>query len=215
MSKKSNTKPAQASAKSAKKDAKPAKSVAKPAKPAAEPAQEKDTKPEPAPLATDAVKDAPLLETAGATLGTLSPSDEPEGRGVIEPDKVEKPEPLRLPKGAFLALRKSGGLKFSSRAVIIYPDGRIAYDERGVPQKEYNRLRRAFNDGQMLSLRKLLDQINFWKMESAGQQNPDAFAYEIAARLGHRANEVEVFDGSVPDNLKPLLERLTPLLPQA
>lgn len=214
MSEKSNTKPAKASTKTAKKDAKTAKPSARPAKPAAESALEQETQPAPAPLETESVKDAPLLETAGAPLGTLSASEETESSGPVKVEAAEKPEPLRLPKGAFLALRKSGGIKFTSRAVVIYPDGRVAYNERGVPQKEYTRLRRAFNDGQMLSLRKLLDQINFWKTESAGQQNPDAFAYEIAARLGQRANEVQVFDGSVPENLKPLLERLVPLLPR-
>lgn len=191
------------------KDTKPAKKHAKPAK---ENTRAKKSPGDAAPLDANALNDAPLLETPAASLGTLSASAESEGAAALQPERAEKHEVLRLPKGAFLAFRKSGGLHFSSRAVVIYPDGRVAFDARGVPQKEYNRLRRAFNDGQMLSLRKLLDQTNFWKTESAGQQNPDAFAYEIAARIGQRANEVAVFDGSVPENLSPLLERLTPLL---
>ena len=76
------------------------------------------------------------------------------------------------------------------------------------------RLRRVLNDGQTLSLRKLLDQSNFWKAESVGEQNPDGYAYEIAAHLGQRSNEIEVFDGSVPEALQPLVERLSKLLPQ-
>lgn len=123
-------------------------------------------------------------------------------------------EPLRVPRGAFLVLRKSGGLKFSTREVVVFPDGRISFDARGVPQKEYNRLRRVLNDAQVLGLRKLLDQANFWKTESVGAQNPDAFAYEVAARLGQRANSIEVFDGSIPERIKPLLERLEKLLPE-
>jgi hypothetical protein len=89
----------------------------------------------------------------------------------------------------------------------------VAYDARGVPQKEYNRLRRVLNDAQVLGLRKLLDQSNFWKSESVGEQNPDAHAYEIAARIGQRSNEIELFDGSVPENMTTLVERLTKLLP--
>lgn len=130
----------------------------------------------------------------------------------IEPDS--KPEPLRLPRGAFVGLRKSGGLMFTSSEVVVYPDGRVAYDARGVPQKEYTRLRRVLNDGQTLSLRKLLDRTNFWQAESGGDQNPDGYAYEIAARLGQRSNEIEVFDGSLPESLQPLVERLSKLLPQ-
>ncbi len=139
-----------------------------------------------------------------------------EAPGVLSADMSNPPapEPLRLARGAFIAFRKSGGLHFTTREVVLYPDGKVAYDARGVPQKEYNRLRRALNDGQIISLRKLLDQINFWKTEGRGEQNPDAFAYEIAARLGQRSNELTVFDGSVPENLKPLIERLNALLPE-
>ena len=129
----------------------------------------------------------------------------------IEPET--KPEPLRLPRGAFVGLRKSGGLYFTTSEVVVYPDGRVAYDARGVPQKEYTRLRRVLNDGQTLSLRKLLDQTNFWQAESVGTQNPDGYAYEVAARLGQRSNEVEVFDSSLPEALEPLIERLSKLLP--
>ncbi len=167
-----------------------------------------------APLEADALKDAPLLaaEDNAAPLGTLSAQAEASDGSALEIAAAPQAEPLRLPKGAFLVFRKSGGLRFSSREVLLYPDGRVAYDARGVPQKEYNRLRRALNDGQMLSLRKLLDATNFWRAESIGQQNPDAFAYELAARIGQRSNQIEVFDGNVPENLKPLIERLTPLL---
>lgn len=173
------------------------------------------------------IADAPMLE---ANPGTLTADAEPDKQLPMEksaedssaesfdesptPPPARETEPLRLPRGAFLALRKSGGLHFSARALVLYPDGRASYDERGVPQKEYNRLPRVLNDGQVLSLRKLLDQTNFWRAESSGEQNPDAFAYEIAARLGQRSNNIQVFDGSIPDKLKPLLERLTPLLPR-
>lgn len=156
------------------------------------------------------------METPPATPAVLSaeaefPPSPPTAQA--EPAEVEH-EPLKLARGALVTMRKSGGLKFSTREVVVYPDGRVAYDARGVPQKEYTRLRRVLNDGQINSLRKLLDQTNFWHAESVGQQNPDAFAYEIAARHGQRSNEIEVFDGSIPENLKPLVERLVKLLPE-
>lgn len=132
----------------------------------------------------------------------------------MEPPADAKPDAFRLPRSAFVGLRKSGGLNFTSREVVVYPDGRVAYDARGVPQKEYTRLRRVMNDGQVIALRKLLDQTNFWMTEGNGEQNPDAFAYEIAATLNHRSHEIEVFDGSIPENLMPLLERLAKFLPE-
>lgn len=161
---------------------------------------------EPALPAASAEPDSPA-ETAPAPDATSAEAS-------AEPEPEPEPERLRLPRGAFVGLRKSGGFRFSTREVVVYPDGRVAYDARGVPQKEYTRLRRALNDGQTMSLRKLLDQTNFWKTEGGGQQNPDAFAYEIAARIGQRSNEIEVYDGSIPESLKPLLERLTKLLPE-
>ncbi len=178
----------------------------------------KAAKEKPAALETSAIGDAPMLGASEPTLGTLSGDadkqiDAPVA-AVLRAEPEADTEPLKLPRGGFIAFRKSGGLNFSTREVVVYPDGRVAYDARGVPQKEYTRLRRALNDGQIIALRKLLDQINFWKAESGGQQNPDAFAYEITARIGQRSNEIEVFDGSVPENLKPLLERLAKLLPE-
>jgi hypothetical protein len=130
------------------------------------------------------------------------------------PPPDETLDAFRLPRSAFVGLRKSGGLRFTTREVVVYPDGRVAYDARGVPQKEYTRLRRVMNDGQVISLRKLLDQANFWATEGGGEQNPDAYAYDIAARLGQRSNEITVYDGSVPENLKPLIERLSKYLPE-
>jgi hypothetical protein len=132
--------------------------------------------------------------------------------GIESNAEIER-EPLRLPRGAFIALRKSGGFQFSTSEVVVYPDGRVAFDARGVPQKEYNRLPRALNDAQIMSLRKQLDQTGFWRAEGGGSQPPDGYAYEITARLGQRANSIEVFDGSVPEALRPLLDRLTGLLP--
>lgn len=188
-------------------------------KPAPNAAAKKPSKKSRAPVEQESVSppptDASVREAEDTVLGTLpGGSSSDSALSDVEPPAEPEHEQLRLPRGAFVGLRKSGGLKFSTREVVVYPDGRVAYDARGVPQKEYTRLRRALNDGQTMSLRKLLDQTNFWKTEGGGRQNPDAFAYEIAARLGQRSNEIEVFDGSIPESLRPLIELLTKLLPE-
>lgn len=198
----------------------------------AKPTKRAKTKSESASLETGGLDAAPMLGGSDAVLGTLSiepdaPSAEraaeshAKGAGEANPAETKTApaapahvEPLRVARGGFIAFRKSGGLAFTSDEVLLYPDGRVAYDVRGVPQKEYNRLRRMLNDAQVLSLRKLLDQSGFWRMESSDKQNPDAYAYEIAARLGQRSNLVQVADGSVPDELAPLIERLNKLLPE-
>lgn len=140
----------------------------------------------------------------------ISTPDQTEAQATTEPTARE---PLRLPRGAFLALRTTGSADSTPREVVVYPDGRISYDVRGVPQKEYTRLRRALNDAQVLGLRKLLDQTGFWKAESSSGQSPDGVMYEIAGRLGQRHNSIEIFQGDVPERLQPLVERLTKLLP--
>lgn len=169
--------------------------------------------PSPTPPTSHRKKGADATGESTAPAGSLSAPSDAAPAPSAEPEPAAPPEPLRLPRGAFVGLRKSGGLKFATREVVVYPDGRVAYDARGVPQKEYTRLRRVMNDGQIISLRKLLDQTNFWKTEGGGKQNPDGFAYEIAAHLNQRSHELEIFDGSIPENLQPLLERLVKLLP--
>jgi hypothetical protein len=170
-------------------------------------------------VASDAAADS--APASGRSMQKKRTSAEEQDTGVEARTRANDPaqnlvadeSALRLPRGGFVAFRKSGGLDFSTREVVVYPDGRVAYDVRGVPQKEYNRLRRALNDGQIAALRHSLDETGFWKEEGGGEQNPDAFAYEIAARLGQRSNEIQVFDGSVPERLRPLIEQLTRLLP--
>ncbi|HZQ10679.1 MAG TPA: hypothetical protein VFD70_29145 [Anaerolineae bacterium] len=132
----------------------------------------------------------------------------------ISPEAAKELEPLKLPRGAFLAMRKNGATDTERRELVVYPDGRVAYDVRGVPQKEYNQLRRTLNDAQILALRKLLDQTGFWKAEVDETPSAQESSYEITARLGQRSNSIKLFEASVPERLAPLVERLTKLLPE-
>ena len=38
---------------------------------------------------------------------------------------------LKLPRGAFIAFRQSGGLRFSTREVAVYNDGRVIWRRQG------------------------------------------------------------------------------------
>ncbi len=122
---------------------------------------------------------------------------------------------LALPKGVLIAFRKSGGAKFSSREIVVYPDGRVSFGGPDVSKEAYAHVARKLNDAQIARLRRTLDQVGFFRMQPAqGDQLPDAFAYEIVARLGARSNYVEVFDGSIPDTLTPLIQQLSALMPK-
>jgi len=128
------------------------------------------------------------------------------------PPKLER---LQLPLGAFIAFRKSGGTPFSSREIVIYPDGRVSYGGPDKSKHVYARAGRKLNDAQIARLRKMLDQAGFFRLPSAqGEPPPEAHTYEIVARLGSRSNFVHVFDGSVPEPLMALLQQLNALMPK-
>jgi hypothetical protein len=122
----------------------------------------------------------------------------------IEPPEAAPADTLRLPRGALLALRRSGGFKFRSREVVVYRDGRVNYDDgESGPRTVW-----TLSDAEMTELRRVLDQVGFAQLPAAGRQNPDAFAYEIVARPARRVYSVEAFQGSIPASLAPLIEQL-------
>ncbi len=124
-------------------------------------------------------------------------------------------EPLQLPHGAFIAYRISSGSKASSHEIVVYPDGRVSVGGPDVAKQVYARATRKLNDGQIARLRKLLDQVSFFRMPTTQTSPaPDARSHEIVARIGSRANHVQVFEGSIPDTLAPLLQQLSALMPK-
>jgi hypothetical protein len=141
-------------------------------------------------------------------LGKLS--DEPYDSELrVNPPSAPAPESgsaetLRLPRGALVAMRRSGGFKFRSREVVVYRDGRVNYDDgKSGPRTVW-----TLGDDEMAELRRALDQAGFAKLPAAGRQNPDAFAYEIVARLARRVYSAEALQGSIPASLAPLIQQL-------
>ena len=57
-------------------------------------------------------------------LGTLS--DGPRDDRLKADD-----DQLKLPRGAFIAFQQSGGLRFSTRSLIVYRDGRVISRRQG------------------------------------------------------------------------------------
>lgn len=148
----------------------------------------------------------------GERASKLESKPKPQPHQKPAPPKIEK---LQLPLGAFIAFRKSGGLKFSSREIVLYPDGRVSFGGADLSKEVYARATRQLNNAQIFDLRKVLDQAGFFRLQSAaGKQPPDSYAYEIVARLGSRSNFVEVFDGGIPDALQPLIAKLSALMPK-
>ncbi len=144
-------------------------------------------------------------------LGTLSGGEYDTGLKVNPPAAPAPATPapvsadtLRLPRSALVAMRRSGGFKFRSREVVVYRDGRVNYDDG----ESGARTVWTLSDAELAELRSALDQAAWGKLPAAGRQNPDAFAYELVARPTRRVYSAEVFQGSIPASLAPLIQQL-------
>jgi hypothetical protein len=125
----------------------------------------------------------------------------------------DREETLVLPRGAWIAMRKSGGFKFSSREIVVYRDGRVVEQSSGTARRPRAAATRQLTDAQLAELGRLLERANLAALPAVvGRQSPDAFAYELAARIGRRTKTVEVFEGSIPESLAPLIRRLRQLM---
>ena len=125
----------------------------------------------------------------------------------IDPLESAPVDTLKLPRGALVAMRRSGGFKFRSRAVVVYRDGRVNYDDgENGPRTVW-----TLSEAEMAELRGALEQASLAQLPAAGRQNPDAFAYEIVARPTRRVYSAEAFQGSIPASLVPLIKQLNRL----
>jgi hypothetical protein len=152
---------------------------------------------------------APAEPQESDVLGTLSGGAYDSGLKVNQPATPESSpaNTLRLPRGALVALRRSGGFKFRSREVVVYRDGRVNYDDgESGPHTVW-----TMSDAELAELRRTIEQADLAKLPAAGRQNPDAFAYEIVARPARRVYSTEAFQGSIPASLAPLIQQLNRL----
>ena len=120
---------------------------------------------------------------------------------------------LELPKGAMIAFRKTSSGNVTE--FFLYPDGRISFNVPDFFKEAYAHPSRKLNDGQINHLRHLLDRVNFYRAPATqGKASTDGIAYVISASVGSKSNRIELFDGSIPDALKPLVKELSALLPK-
>jgi hypothetical protein len=137
------------------------------------------------------------------TLGTLS--------GGPRDDRLQaNDDRLKLPRKAFIAFRQSGGLRFSTREVIVYNDGRVITRRQG--KLGAGEGSRRITPEEVAELKEMIQQSGFLGLpRTIGSQNPDGYAYELSARLGRQSRSIEFFDGSLPAELQPLLTQLKAL----
>ncbi len=117
---------------------------------------------------------------------------------------------LRLPHGACLALRQSGGLRFSTREVVVYDDGHVIMRWQG--KLDSGERSRRITSAEMAHLQAQIDQSDLFGLhQPIGHQNPDGYAYELIVQAGDQTTSIEFFDGSIPPQIQPLLVQLKAL----
>jgi hypothetical protein len=131
-------------------------------------------------------------------------------RQALPPPEQTGPQ---LPRGALIALRQSGGLRFSTREVMVYHDGRVIARRQGkLDTREGSRL---ITPGEVADLKAALAHSSLRalpRFASIGRPSPDGYAYELIARTGRKSKSIEFFDGSIPCAVQPLLAQLKTLM---
>lgn len=114
----------------------------------------------------------------------------------------------RLPKGAWLRVRASGGIVFRTSETIVFEDGRLTY--RSSPTAVYGEtlMARELTSTQVAELRNALAAISVAAIESPAHTGRDTVGYELSVREGRRTQTTEVFQGQVPENIAVLLDML-------
>lgn len=99
----------------------------------------------------------------------------------------------RLPRSALVAFRRSGGLRFSSRGVLIYRNGWIA------PLSAPKKRTRHLGPAALLRLKRQLLRSRLNRAPAAvGSATRDGYSYEIVTRIGSREYVVELSDPLPP-----------------
>jgi len=146
------------------------------------------------------------FDLGGLAAGEYDTTLGPHGAGRAEPEPDDR---LILPRGALVAFRKSGGLRFTSRTCVVYRSGRVERESlpEGPGRPEYltpAELRRLWR----LVLRAGLGRL----ARLPGRPSPDGYGYEIAARFGRTARYVTFDEWRVPAAATLLVRALTRLL---
>jgi hypothetical protein len=158
--------------------------------------------------------DATVLGSLGGEAADTQLSEAPATPARAPIEKMLEDDALALPKGALVAMRKSGGLRFTSRTVVVHRDGQVT--QRSSERRRNTRPPARLSKEQLSALKRTVAKsMNAATPKSLGQQNPDAYAYEIVARVGRHLVRAEVFDGSIPTPMQDLVRTLNKYLPSS
>ncbi len=152
-------------------------------------------------------REQPAIPAAGIPLGGLAAGAYDTTPGGVRPADAAPPGDLTLPGSALVAFRKSGGLRFSSRGIVVYRNGWV------VPLAGTEGPRRHLRPGARRALVGLILRSGLTRVPArSGGATRDGYSYEIVARVGGTLRSVELSD-PVPAAQARLVQVLTRLLP--
>jgi hypothetical protein len=129
----------------------------------------------------------------------------------LRSDRLQAADRLKLPRGAFVVFRQSGGLRFSTREVTVYNDGRVILHWQG--KLGVGEGSRRITPDEVAELKELIEHSGLRELpNSIGRPNPDGYAYELIAHFRRKSRSIEFFDGNVPAKVQPLLAHLKQLM---
>lgn len=120
-------------------------------------------------------------------------------------------EVLKLPRGALVAMRKSGGLTFSVSEIYVYRNGRILRQSIGAGQPHAQRDLGLLGNEQMSELQSLLSASQFPRYAAPARQSSDTVVTEIVARMGRNVRFAEFASYATPEGLAALTDWLSKL----
>ena len=158
----------------------------------------------------------PLEQAPAPTSQALPPIEVPRiGPPRRKPTRTTQDERAALPPGALASLHVSGGMAFSQRELVVYDDGRATYamagQGRSQPQQSFH-----LSGEQLSAVRAALAALD--ARAFAGRRaspSPDAYTYEIAARVAGEPAATTASTAFIPPQLAPLLRLLRDLVPDS
>jgi hypothetical protein len=132
---------------------------------------------------------------------------EPPAPSADEAPEREASEELPLARGALVAFRKSGGLRFSSRGIVVLRSGWVE------PLPGVDGRRRHITPEALAVLERLILTSGLTRASHRKRKaTPDGYSYEIAAHVAGKPRYAEL-DDPVPDEQERLVRVLNRLLP--
>lgn len=106
--------------------------------------------------------------------------------------------------------RRTGGIAGLDDHLVIASDGQATLARKGGQRETF-----AVEKDTLANLREILDEVGFFELEDEYRPErliPDALSYQITYQQGGRRHTVETTDGSIPEEVMPILDELNQII---